>query len=396
MKRQIDTLTPLRGIAAILVVILHFSGSMLPNLDFTKYTHFFFNGYLWVDFFLILSGFIMMHAYAKRFNDGIESQTYRKFIFARFARVYPLHLFALFLFIGYELFRFVVRTQSISSGDDAFTGATGLSAILSNVLLIHSLNVHDYLTWNSPSWSISVEFYTYMLFPFLVGHFYNIRFVKLLLAYCGCIAGLFFLTVCRDGHLDITYDYGFIRCFFEFIAGMLLYNLFRNRLFEGFFGSSFTFVVAAICGISIMHLDLNDVLIIPVFSVLILAAAQNAGLPAKILNTSFLNFLGEISYSIYLMHAFLQIIIMKLFKVFLPPNFIQNLGEIQSLGVLFVLLIFVCFCSAITYRVVEIRSRDFLNRLIKPTTSIIRKYELFLLRIKTLFHPQISRFKAQG
>src|SRR5450432_1063232 len=87
----LTTLTPLRGIAALLVVIFHCNLMLMKWLP-DGYTQLITSGWLWVDFFFVLSGFIMSYVYAKYFFEGCTWEDYKKFIGARFARVYPLHL----------------------------------------------------------------------------------------------------------------------------------------------------------------------------------------------------------------------------------------------------------------------------------------------------------------
>src|SRR5437879_1722827 len=86
-------LTALRGIAAILVVLFH-----APNWGFSAYfvsvTQFAARGYIWVDLFFMLSGFVMAHAYGGRFIAKSRG-AWRAYLTARVARVYPLHLLIL-------------------------------------------------------------------------------------------------------------------------------------------------------------------------------------------------------------------------------------------------------------------------------------------------------------
>ena len=96
----LTTLTPLRGIAALIIVIYHCSFMVMGYLP-PGYTHFFDNAWLWVDFFFVLSGFVMCYAYAKYFNKGVTWDKYKKFIGARFARIYPLYFIStLIVFIS--------------------------------------------------------------------------------------------------------------------------------------------------------------------------------------------------------------------------------------------------------------------------------------------------------
>src|SRR3984885_11887402 len=96
--RYLSNLTPLRGIAALLVAVFHFEmaiGRFVP----AKQTMFFEKSYLMVDLFFVMSGFIMLHVYGASFRNRLRWVSVRKFFVARFARTYPLHLFTLLLLV---------------------------------------------------------------------------------------------------------------------------------------------------------------------------------------------------------------------------------------------------------------------------------------------------------
>ena len=99
--QYLKNLTPLRGIAALLILIFHvqiillYKNSLTGNWE----TALIWRMHLMVDFFFILSGFIMFHVYGDWFRDSVSWKKFRKFTLARFARVYPLHVFTLFALI---------------------------------------------------------------------------------------------------------------------------------------------------------------------------------------------------------------------------------------------------------------------------------------------------------
>ena len=96
--KYLNNLTPMRGIAALLTVIFHVD-LMLGNggdmLIKSSQSMLLTRMYLMVDFFFILSGFIMFYVYGKMFATKVTKESFRKFTIARFARVYPLHFFTL-------------------------------------------------------------------------------------------------------------------------------------------------------------------------------------------------------------------------------------------------------------------------------------------------------------
>lgn len=127
----------MRGVAALFVAVGHYIGG--------------FPSYLAVDFFLLLSGFVLAHRYL---YSGAVS--FREFVVARLARLYPLHLLALFAFAGVYLLRF--RHWPNYADGNVFT-------FIVNLLLLQNVGLTPTeLTWNVPSWSISVEFWVNLLF----------------------------------------------------------------------------------------------------------------------------------------------------------------------------------------------------------------------------------------
>src|ERR1035437_252958 len=99
MKNEIKSLTGVRGIAACSVMFYHLS-HIRP---FAQYNfRIVSKGYLCVDLFFVLSGFVMALVYSKTFQHGCTKRDYRKFLFNRMARVFPLHL-AVALFFGVRM-----------------------------------------------------------------------------------------------------------------------------------------------------------------------------------------------------------------------------------------------------------------------------------------------------
>ncbi|WP_419759121.1 acyltransferase family protein [Acidisoma sp.] len=155
---EIRALTGIRGVAAVLVVLYHFD---LFHVAFSKPpTRLLAHGYLAVDLFFVLSGFVMALTYARLFRPVMTRAAYGKFLGARFARVYPLYLIATvvaFLQVHYVFHGFIEPGR----------------ALLSDALMVQNLGAGwacagcgDNLL--APAWSISTEAAAYLLFPVLV------------------------------------------------------------------------------------------------------------------------------------------------------------------------------------------------------------------------------------
>lgn len=155
---KVSYLLPLdsfRGIAALSVVLLHLN----IHDSFTDVS-FFRHGGLGVPFFFVLSGFIMAYVYD---NNAFSI---KDFLIARVFRILPLYWFVLFLAIAFELCKYFASTYfHMSFGTQAFSGHNEVKEILPNLLLLQSWLPHtDSSSFNFPSWSLSVEWYLYIIF----------------------------------------------------------------------------------------------------------------------------------------------------------------------------------------------------------------------------------------
>jgi peptidoglycan/LPS O-acetylase OafA/YrhL len=156
------------------VVLYHYCGtaqfllrdrSVFPNLDITPHRYFVSKGYLAVDMFFVLSGFVMAHVYRRAFSEG-ATEHYRSFLMARIARLYPLHIFILLLFVATAaVSQFMAGLATGSFESIPLTGPRSLGAIIANIFMLQGLSAGQ-LSWNYPTWSISVEFMAYLAFPF--------------------------------------------------------------------------------------------------------------------------------------------------------------------------------------------------------------------------------------
>jgi peptidoglycan/LPS O-acetylase OafA/YrhL len=203
---EISALTSLRGVAALTVLIFH----VIPD----------FRGYLAVDLFFLLSGFVLTHVYRQ---IALTRESYFKFLKARLARIYPVHLMML-----------VVLLPMLDTRPDFSSGG-----LLSSLLLLQS-PWHS-ICWNYASWSISAEWHAYLLFPILVMN-YRTRSNKALLAtllVCAGVVGLTDLTL-GSGNISNTIVV-LLRCLPEFISGMAIYFLLARGCLPKWIGRDITF-----------------------------------------------------------------------------------------------------------------------------------------------------------
>ena len=355
----ITNLTPMRGIAAILVVIFHFEIVLVLFLP-RDVSRFFSKCYLMVDLFFIMSGFIIYHVYGEFFKLNILTKTFNKYIRARLARVYPLHVFTLLLTL-------VLVIIGHFKWDEFFT----LHAIPTHLLMLQSFGIHSIYTWNVPAWSISAEFAAYMIFPlftFLLSRFKigTSVVVSALIMIIYCL--LFFKISKANGttgqhNLDVTYDFGYLRGIAGFLSGALIYQLYqRNRLY--FLRYDIVLIVLFGLLFTCLHLGVSDLLFIPVFLLLVLSAAYNTGSVKKVFANRFLQWLGDISYSVYLMQfPLMLLIIMILPHLGISWNgpYSLHLPYWQAALCCFLFLALLIGISALSYRFIERPFRKLIN-----------------------------------
>jgi peptidoglycan/LPS O-acetylase OafA/YrhL len=163
---QLASLTPLRGIAALWVVIFHFCW-YFPGVHPERYTGAVYKGYLAVDMFFVLSGFVITHVYKEGFAHRVTGRRYREFLKARVARIYPLHITVLLLFVATATAERAANYALRGSFEPIpLLGERSLGGLLANLVMLQGLWARE-LSWNDPSWSISLEFLAYLLFPLL-------------------------------------------------------------------------------------------------------------------------------------------------------------------------------------------------------------------------------------
>lgn len=148
---MLNNLTGLRFYAAFWVFLYHFFPvyTDLPKVDLLEV------GYLGVDVFFVLSGFILTYVYyGKFFVNKISIKDYYNFIIKRFAKIYPLHfiltlIFIPLLFVG----KYVFHQDALKVYPNT---------LINNFLLIHAWGTTSHYSWNFPSWSISAEWFAYL------------------------------------------------------------------------------------------------------------------------------------------------------------------------------------------------------------------------------------------
>lgn len=301
---HLSSLTAMRGIAALLVVVYHFSKIVLDDelLPRTQ-SSFVQKSYLMVDFFFILSGFIMAYVYGTWFTQKFNAGNFRQFFVARFARLYPLHLFTLGWCV---LLKILLQVSGVMPAlSPKLQGMYNFEALPAHLLLLNAFIPGAWLTFNVPSWSVSAEWYTYLIFPLLAALaarwklVWKLSFAALLyIGYQGIIqfAG-------HNYDLNVTAYGGVMRCLVGFGVGMVTFAVYtRLKEWKGMRRSGWLALGGASTALG-MHSGISDIFMVAMFPALIFLAARNTGAISRLLDRRFFQMAGERSYSIYMIHV---------------------------------------------------------------------------------------------
>ena len=296
--RHFIALDSLRGLCAIIVALGHF-----PAMGLLLQSGFIEHSYLFVDFFFVLSGFVIAANYISRIDS---SPSLIRFLWLRVGRLYPLHLAVFLAYFGFELVRFIAGSA------DAFTGDKQLEAIPTNLLLIHSLGIHEDVTWNRPSWSISCELFAYVTFAVSTLAAGKLRY----LAYALITAGSFLvLAYFNDGGFLSTHQFGFFRCLAGFFAGVFVWRIWSalasrsesdgaKRPYWTMLEVLTVLVIIAFVNMVPFESVVNFAVPFLFGAAVLVFAFENGHLSGFIKHRVFV-FLGTLSYSIYMVHQFL-------------------------------------------------------------------------------------------
>jgi peptidoglycan/LPS O-acetylase OafA/YrhL len=303
-KDEIDALTGIRGIAAVTVIAYH----IYPASDFPPcLSEMVARGYLSVDIFFVLSGFVMALNYGRMFRDRARPGAILTFLMRRVARLYPLYITFLALRIGYSLL--VYHSLQVPGFWFAMNLAHPLRDLIANVFMIQSWGVAKAIT--TPTWSISTEWGAYFVFPFVVGAILFGRRRRALFGACAAALLVIAVTILtgldgehHNGALDAYDGRTFIpmlRCLGGFALGIATFRLYRWAPAARLAGAGLGWVVLAFLQIGLL-LHLPDLALYPAFPLLVLCLACDTGVLGRLLAWRPVYALGVLSYTIYVIH----------------------------------------------------------------------------------------------
>ncbi|HTX50677.1 MAG TPA: acyltransferase [Caulobacteraceae bacterium] len=304
---NLKPLTSLRFFAAMWVVLYHY----WPNLAVAGMPTLVAKGYLGVECFFVLSGFILCHVYLAAFEDGRFH--YADFLWTRLARIYPMHLATL---VGVGL----LGGLALAAGLAVDPNVVALSALPANLALVQAWGFAPVAGWNHPSWSISAEWFAYLLFPAFALAAVRLR-RRPGLAVLGAVAltcalYAWFPLLSGISLTSATIAWGALRIVPPFAIGCALFLLWRTHEAKRRASLAGAAIFGALA-LSSARFEAPDALTVAAFGGLIISLAQASRAGSRVGSNSVAVYLGEISYSIYMVCIPWQLIFVNLATRFL-------------------------------------------------------------------------------
>jgi peptidoglycan/LPS O-acetylase OafA/YrhL len=347
-KSQLDALTGARGLAAWYVVLYHvrgaFDGSIPPVV-----IEFLSKGYLAVDLFFVLSGFVMWLNYGPKFEaEGLMAAP--DFLKRRLARIYPLHFVMLTLFVAFACL-LAVTGRDLSGYPFA--------ELPLHYTLSHNWGFTEALAWNDPAWSISTEFGAYLALPFTALLIRKLprqtwSDAALILCLAAVLASVFARNGAEELGIAIS-ELGLLRCLAEFFIGVLVCRIWQREAKAG------VAIAAVIATGLVLVLALGfatEIWTAPTFfAALVYLLARSSSAAANPFSSRLLVHLGNISYSTYLAHCFLWV----MFKI----AFVNDVENVST-GLMLLFIAGTYGASELLYRFVEVPGRQWMQQVQIP------------------------------
>jgi peptidoglycan/LPS O-acetylase OafA/YrhL len=336
---EIRSHTSMRGIAALLVIIYHYRQNLPDAFNPDQYTAFFASAGNFVDFFFMLSGFVIAYVYLDK------SEQYQKiwvpYFRSRFARIYPLHLLTL-------LWMFLLYLYSGKGTAGDISGQ-----LTSNLTLVQSWGFHDAYALNFPSWSISGEFAAYLVFPLIVVTLgWPRTYIITLAAASYLVIGLH--EYLADEDIIRWERMALLRAVPAFFLGTIIYKyraILSNLSGSVLFGLQLSAVIILVL---LLHLGSSLILLTPIFATLIILTYEDKGWLSSMLSGQYFHRLGLISYTMYMLH-----IPVRSTGYVIWPKIAGGLSDVWNDTLFFMTCIVVTlFLSSIIFRIFEIPMRD--------------------------------------
>lgn len=355
-RDMIPALTGIRAVAAAWVVDLHFRApitTLLPG--FGGATQWVMNaGILGVDIFFVLSGFIIAHTYADRAALRRRDGSYRSYLVNRFARIYPVHLTALFVVLALVLGAHVVHRPLV--------GDYTVWTFLANIFMLQGISSIG--GWDLPSWSISYEALAYVCFPLIAYAVLRLRrpaLTALTALVWLCCGTAIILSLQQLDVSSVSTPIALARIVVDFIGGTIIWRVWSVLGARRSRWGDVAALVAIAVSIPVLwwaKVERWQLVAIPLMALFVAGVAWADGPVRRVLSTGPMVWAGKVSYSLYMVHA----LVLMVFGQLLPWAAHQHDPLTVRLGLLLLYLSVCVIAAAVMYHLVEEPARRWLRQ----------------------------------
>ena len=349
-NRYLPALTGIRALAAFWVLVYHLHPALRAFFgEIPLLSPIIRMGYQGVDLFFVLSGFIIAYHYADRLKT-LHWPSYRDYLHARLARIYPLHVFMLLTVLGLvklaPLFGFTINRSTDYLWPD----------FIRNLFLVQAWQFPAHVNWNHFAWSISAEWFAYLLAPLFMALIWACRHRPVLLLLALLFAALVPLadTLLGDPRPSA---YALFRITGAFGLGVIMHRLFTEKMIALPAGIVALLLLAA-SWIQDRYISGTDFLTVPFSALLILSLAYQRGMLSRVLRASAFDYAGRISYALYIT----QFVVLMPIKKILPYERLIGEGTLVQCGYLVGIITVAVIAAIAAYHGVEEPARRYLKR----------------------------------
>lgn len=352
----ITAMTGIRAPAAVWVVATHFKEQLFMLLPSTRVLErWVIGGTLSVDIFFILSGFILSYNYAESLA-ALDRGKYRAFLAARFARIYPVHLFALLLFAATVAY-YALHGLATPRGE-VFT----LGSFVGNLLMLQA--VPGVEPWNYPSWSVGAEAGAYLVFPLFAGLLLRVgRRTGLVLAAVVVLLEMVALVTLDETSLYV-FALVWVRVAGGFTLGCLLWAAWRQgvRAHWRWDVIALLAVGATVLVLTFVPRGVYGFLALPFVALFVVAIASTTSFVRAFFASRLVEWAGRMSYSLYLTHGPVMI---GLF-IWHSPRPYASAPLVVRIAILFGYVSLMLAVAVATYYLIEEPARRWIRRRTAP------------------------------
>jgi peptidoglycan/LPS O-acetylase OafA/YrhL len=355
----VPALTGLRAFAALWVLALHMSwivAALLPGWPSAVLTVLARPGFLGVDVFFVLSGFIISYNYAAVFDDGFDLRRWGRFLWARLARIYPVHAVIL------VALAIAVLGLGFGRGGEIEERRWSIGALAQSFLLIHAWTGETDV-WNGVSWSISSEWLAYLCFPLLSFLAVVLTRASRLRAAWVAVFVLTALPALRQTFATSLNDIvpmPPLQILAEFLAGCVTYRLFERRARSPRVFSNPGPLLVALVAVSagLAHWGVTAFWAVVFVPPMLLGIARHEGFLSRVLSHPAAVYWGKVSFALYMTH-YLWLWIMH---TFFPVQTMTAYGLVERIVFVLIHALPTFAIAAATYHLIEEPARGFFAR----------------------------------